>query len=718
MAIPNVNQITSTLRNMPDQQLQQYAAMHKTNPYVLSLAVAESNDRKALRASQQAQMAGQKQPTVADQAVMGMAAQDQLPEQRGIGALPAPNMQNMADGGIAGYGEDSSEQIAYNNEPVIRMAEGGVARFADRGAVQGSPEQYRAYALKRAEELGLDPMFVDSVFNTEYRYKHDAKSPTGPVGIGQLTKATAKAYGLDPKERTDPYKNIDASLRFMTDLNKKYGGDKSKMAVAYNQGEPYLDRHLRENQGQIVPAKLSVEPQNYLNKTVRRVAEGVTGALIPSAVAGEVPNQAAPQAQTSEPRRAITGNQGLIGAGETALQYMTGLAAIPTAGGAAVLGQVPNILSGKGADRAEMERSFREKAGQVTYEPRTEGGRAVSEGFAKTLEDLKIPPYLAHMGNLSPKQGRAGIPASELEALAAQKTRMAETPRLAGPGSAETMVQGRGQPPVKNGAAVARQLADIDEAKAWRDTVLSGKASQGTESTRPEIITRNAELARAQGIAAAASPAATAGTYVQPEPTGETALNKMMGDPNAPDNIDVGGGFNPASGKGDKETEKAATGKSPNSRFSDDDLLMLGLGMMANNKPGTGNKFGDLLASAGQAGIGAIGAKREREKQEVDTLYKTALAKNYGVDPIIQRLNALQDPKIAAAYARMKELDREPQTRETVAKQWMASPFLQMQYPKLDDYLRMAETAMSGQSGITAPKLSPDQMSLIQKYTG
>jgi len=232
MAIPNVNQITSTLRNMPDQQLQQYAAMHKTDPYVLSLAVAESNARKQLRASQQAQMAGQKQPTVADQDIAGMA-QQQLPEQQGIGALPAPNMANMADGGIVGYNPyySAGGTAAEDEDNSINMADGGIAHFRDRGAVQGSPEQYRAYALQRAEALGLDPMFIDSVFKTESRYNPRAQSPTGPVGIGQLTKATAKAYGLNPAERTDPYKNIDASLRFMSDLNKKYGGDKTKMLL-------------------------------------------------------------------------------------------------------------------------------------------------------------------------------------------------------------------------------------------------------------------------------------------------------------------------------------------------------------------------------------------------------------------------------------------------------------------------------------------------------
>jgi len=638
MAAPNVNQITSTLRGMPDQQLQQYAAMHKNDPYVMSLAVAESNARKQLRASQQAQMAGQKPPTVVEQGLMEMSPQDQLPEQQGIGALSAPNMQRMADGGIAGYGDDTPEQMVAHSEPVIRMAEGGIAHFRDKGAVQGSPEQYRAYALQRAEALGLDPMFIDSVFKTESRYKHDAQSPTGPVGIGQLTKATAKAYGLDPKERTNPYKNIDASLRFMSDLNKKYGGDKTKMAVAYNQGEGYLDRHLRENQGQVVPAKLKAEPQNYLNKTVRRVAEGVTDALIPSAVAGEVANKAAPQAQpTAEPRSQFgamrDAAKGVVGAGETALQYATGTGGMLLGGAAGAASQLPNVLTGKGANRQEQEDIARRVMGATTYRPRTDAGQEISEGTGRFLEsDLKLPPYMAHMGNLSPTKSRQGVPLADLEALAAEKTRMAETPRLTGPGVSETMVQGGGKAPVRNAEAVARQLADIDEAKAWRDTVLEGKATQGLESNRPETIARNAELARAQAISAAGAGGARAGTNVEPSATGQTALDKLI-------SPDYGNADDQSFGTIDRTGKKAADGLDPadalagkekKSRFNDDDLLMLGLGMMANNKPGTGNKLGDLLSSAGTAGIGALQNKKEREKLEADREYKDIMAKYYG----------------------------------------------------------------------------------------
>ena len=145
----NVNEITTTLRGMPDRLLQQYAMMNKANPYVLSLAVAESNQRKQLRSAAQARNA-MPQPKVADAAIAGMAeapavdamgnvtgmAAGGLPEDYGIGRLPTPNIQYMADGGIAGYDDQEGMaqggmfDFAQRSEPVIRMAEGGVPGYA------------------------------------------------------------------------------------------------------------------------------------------------------------------------------------------------------------------------------------------------------------------------------------------------------------------------------------------------------------------------------------------------------------------------------------------------------------------------------------------------------------------------------------------------------------------------------------------------------------
>ena len=131
MAIPNVNQITSTLRTMGDRQLQQYAAMHKNDPYILPMAIAESTARKQMRAQAQAKNMGQPQSKIVDQEIAQMTAPTQggqLPEDQGIAQLPAPNIQNMAGGGIVAFADGgyTNEDMMNSSEPVVRMAGGGV----------------------------------------------------------------------------------------------------------------------------------------------------------------------------------------------------------------------------------------------------------------------------------------------------------------------------------------------------------------------------------------------------------------------------------------------------------------------------------------------------------------------------------------------------------------------------------------------------------------
>ena len=142
---PDVNLITETLAKLqPDSALQDYARMHKNDVYIVSLANAESNRRKALRLAAQGQNAGP-QPTVVDQRIAGMApapmmSQQQLPENQGIAQIPTPNIQRMADGGIAGYEDDQEGMatggmggmfnFAQQSEPVVRMSGGGVPGYA------------------------------------------------------------------------------------------------------------------------------------------------------------------------------------------------------------------------------------------------------------------------------------------------------------------------------------------------------------------------------------------------------------------------------------------------------------------------------------------------------------------------------------------------------------------------------------------------------------
>lgn len=153
----NVNQITSQLAKMPDNALQQYASMHKNDPYTVSLALAESNRRKEMRAG--SMMGGQEQPKVVDQDIAGMAPpapqQHMLPEEQGIGQLPAPNIQGMAGGGIVAFDEggevprfDGVTNGSYVDPQMFNQLPAGSFGAPQAGAVEN-----QSWAQRKMDEL-------------------------------------------------------------------------------------------------------------------------------------------------------------------------------------------------------------------------------------------------------------------------------------------------------------------------------------------------------------------------------------------------------------------------------------------------------------------------------------------------------------------------------------------------------------------------------------
>lgn len=106
----NPNQALALVRQLPDQQLIQVVQQSGQNPAVQLAAMQELQNRKRLRDAQQAQVAQQQQQTQAVQQAQSQQAaqgtQQTLARQQadrlagGIGQLPAPNMAQMATGGL------------------------------------------------------------------------------------------------------------------------------------------------------------------------------------------------------------------------------------------------------------------------------------------------------------------------------------------------------------------------------------------------------------------------------------------------------------------------------------------------------------------------------------------------------------------------------------------------------------------------------------------
>lgn len=106
------------------------------------------------------------------------------------------------------------------------------------------PTEYDGIFQKAADTYGVSVDLLRKMAWTESRFNPNAVSKTGPKGMMQFTKATAKAMGLRvdgaADDRLNPELAINAAAKHLSDLVGKFDGDELKAALAYNQGEGTL----------------------------------------------------------------------------------------------------------------------------------------------------------------------------------------------------------------------------------------------------------------------------------------------------------------------------------------------------------------------------------------------------------------------------------------------------------------------------------------------
>jgi hypothetical protein len=234
----NVAQITSQLAKLPDAQLQQYAMMHKSDPYIMALAMSESKRRKDLRASAQAGPM-QEPPKVADQAVAAMAPQPS--GAAGIDALPSGDM-NFADGGIVAFsgGGGAYETVAdrYYRETREREEADQAARLSRIEAAGGNTSSYGA-------QMGNVGRFIDQYIPDP---RDIVKTLVSAPGYG-LNKdpapMTATAAPMSrPTERMTPQqmeaKGVPAAPKAKSAPEAGLGGTREAAALRDTAGTPRM----------------------------------------------------------------------------------------------------------------------------------------------------------------------------------------------------------------------------------------------------------------------------------------------------------------------------------------------------------------------------------------------------------------------------------------------------------------------------------------------
>lgn len=94
-------------------------------------------------------------------------------------------------------------------------------------------------AIRSAEDAnGLPRYMLARLLYQESRYRQEVidgrvTSSAGAVGIAQFMPATARDFGIDPR---DPWQSIDAAARYLSQLYRRFGNWREALA-AYNWGQ-------------------------------------------------------------------------------------------------------------------------------------------------------------------------------------------------------------------------------------------------------------------------------------------------------------------------------------------------------------------------------------------------------------------------------------------------------------------------------------------------
>lgn len=109
---------------------------------------------------------------------------------------------------------------------------------------------------EKAAKYDVDPALVAAIVENESRFRPRARSHRGALGLMQLMPRTGRWMGA--RNLYDPEQNLDAGVKYLKYLEKRFNGNQTKIIAAYNAGEGNVQRY-----GGIPPFR---ETRTYVKK--------------------------------------------------------------------------------------------------------------------------------------------------------------------------------------------------------------------------------------------------------------------------------------------------------------------------------------------------------------------------------------------------------------------------------------------------------------------
>ncbi len=184
-------------------------------------------------------------------------------------------MQDLSE--FSSVGACQSVRVTVPDEPVARgWVPSGAAPVVRTIELRAPWQQAKRQPAEPPLELagwidsisrrhGVNPALTQAVMYVESRYRANARSPKGAVGLMQVMPATGSRYGVATAERLkEPQANIDVGVRYLRDLLAMFPGRIDLAVAAYNAGEGAVMKH-----GRRVPPY--AETQAYVKAVLERL---------------------------------------------------------------------------------------------------------------------------------------------------------------------------------------------------------------------------------------------------------------------------------------------------------------------------------------------------------------------------------------------------------------------------------------------------------------
>jgi soluble lytic murein transglycosylase len=117
------------------------------------------------------------------------------------------------------------------------------------------PLPYASIVRGHAQHYRLDPALLAAVIYTESKFRAQARSSSGAVGLMQLLPATAEGIALHTggtafrvSDLTNPELNVRYGSWYLRHLIDKYGDERTALA-AYNAGQQNVDTWRAKGEG-------------------------------------------------------------------------------------------------------------------------------------------------------------------------------------------------------------------------------------------------------------------------------------------------------------------------------------------------------------------------------------------------------------------------------------------------------------------------------------